>query len=187
MLKTLIAKDKNLLIIFVFMANKLKGKSTKNPVDKPGKTKSDLKPEKVEKINLKEIARDERTWKIIGFIFLFFSFFLLISFISYFFTWKEDQPDVLNKGISILFDNNIHVSNLLGKTGALASNFFINTAFGIASFLICTFFFVVGVNMLFNRKVFSIWRNLKYVTIGLLVLSTSLAFVLSGSDFPFGG
>ena len=158
-------------------------------MEKPGKTKSQkLTPEKEEKINLKELARDERTWKIIGFIFLFFSFFLLISFISYLFTWKEDQPDVLNKGLSILFDNNIHVSNLLGKTGALASNFFINTAFGIASFLICTFFFVVGVNMLFKRKVFSIWRNLKYVTIGLIVLSVLLHFVLSGAGgFPFGG
>src|SRR5258705_1050240 len=171
------------------MANKLKGNSTKNPVEKTRKTKSEnLKPEKEEKINLKELARDERTWKIVGFIFLFFSFFLLISFTSYFFTWREDQPDVLNKGISILFDNNIHVSNLLGKTGALASNFFINTAFGIASFLICTFFFVVGVNLLFNRKVFSIWRNLKYVTIGLLVLSVLLHFVLSGAGgFPYGG
>ncbi len=178
-----------LLLSLFYMANKLKSSSTKNPVDKPGKTKSaNLKPEKEEKINLKELARDERTWKIVGFIFLFFSFFLLISFTSYFFTWREDQPDVLNKGISILFDNNIHVSNLLGKTGALASNFFINTAFGIASFLICTFFFVVGVNLLFNRKVFSIWRNLKYVTIGLLVLSVLLHFVLSGAGgFPYGG
>ena len=44
------------------MANKLKGNSTKNPVEKPGKTKSQkLKPEKEEKINLKELARDERT------------------------------------------------------------------------------------------------------------------------------
>ena len=46
---------------------------------------------------------------------------------------------------------------------------------------------MVGTNLLFSRKVFSIWKNLKYVTIGLLVLSVSLAFVLSGSEFPFGG
>ena len=56
------------------MANKLKGNSTKNPVEKPGKTKSGkLTPEKEEKINLKELARDERTWKIVG------AFFLLIA------------------------------------------------------------------------------------------------------------
>jgi DNA segregation ATPase FtsK/SpoIIIE, S-DNA-T family len=177
------------LLSLSLMANKLKGNSTKNPVVKPRKTKSDnLKPEKEEKVSFKELARDERTWKIVGFIFLIVSFFLLISFISYFFTWQQDQPEVLNRGVSILFDDKVQVSNLLGKIGALVSNFFINTAFGIASLLICTFFFVVGVNLLFKRKVFSIWRNLKYVTIGLLVLSVSLHFVLSGiGGFPYGG
>jgi S-DNA-T family DNA segregation ATPase FtsK/SpoIIIE len=38
-----------------------------------------------------------------------------------------------------------------------------------------------------RRKVFSIWKNLKYVTVGLLVLSIALSFVFAGSNFPFGG
>jgi hypothetical protein len=75
MLKTSVIAGRKLLIIFVSMANKGKGNSTKNPVGKTRKTKSDnLRPEKEEKIDLKELARDERTWKIVGFIFLFFSF-----------------------------------------------------------------------------------------------------------------
>src|SRR6185436_18826649 len=184
MLKTLILKDKNLLIIFVFMAKKLKGKSTKNPVDKPGKTKSHLIPDKEEKINLKEIARDERTWKIIGFIFIFISFFLFISFISYFFTWENDQSEI--RKIS-LFGDNANIHNLLGALGALVSHFFIYKGFGIASLLICTFFFVVGINLLFRKKVWSVWRNLRYVTIGMLVLSVCLAFIFSNSQFSFGG
>src|SRR5688500_156759 len=84
-------------------------------------------------------------------------------------------------------DDNLIVSNLLGRLGAVVSHFFIYKGFGIASLLICTFFFVVGTNLLVNRKVFSIWRNLKYVTIGLLVLSVSLSFILSNSEFRFGG
>jgi S-DNA-T family DNA segregation ATPase FtsK/SpoIIIE len=175
-----------LLIIFVAMAKKLKGSSTKNPVDKPGKTKSDnLKPEKEEKINLKELARDERTWKIAGFVFLVISFFLLISFISYFFTWEHDQSEI-RKGLS-LFDNKAGVHNLLGVLGAIVSHFFIYKGFGIASLLICTFFFVVGSNLLFNRKIWSVWKNLKYVTVGMLMLSVSLAFIFSSSQFSFGG
>jgi S-DNA-T family DNA segregation ATPase FtsK/SpoIIIE len=168
------------------MANKLKSNSTKNPVDKPGKTKSEkLKPEKEEKINLKELARDERTWKIVGFIFLFFSFFLLISFISYFFTWENDQSEI-RKGIS-LFAQNANIHNLLGVLGAFISHFFIYKGFGVASLLICTFFFVVGINLLFRRKVWSVWKNLRYVTIGMLVLSVCLAFIFSNSQFSFGG
>ncbi len=172
------------------MANKLKKKVKNSPDKKPAK--SDVKPfrpEKEEKMDLKAIARDERTWKIIGTISLLFAVFLFISFGSYLFTWKEDQA-IAREGFSALLDNDKPVNNLLGRFGAVMSYFFIFNGFGFASFLICTFFFVVGVNLLFRRKVFSIWRNLKYVTLGLLVLSVSLSFiasVITTNGFPFGG
>lgn len=169
------------------MANKLKKKVKNTPAKKPAN--SDLKPfrpEKDEKLDLKAIAGDERTWKIIGAVSLLLAIFLFISFCSYLFTWKEDQA-IASQGFSALLDNDKPVANLLGRFGAVMSYFFIFKAFGLASFLICTFFFVVGVNLLFRRKVFSIWRNLKYVTLGLLVLSVSLAFIFSNSDFAFGG
>jgi DNA segregation ATPase FtsK/SpoIIIE, S-DNA-T family len=177
------------IFIFVAMAQKRKKKAANTPKNKSGKTNSaPLKQEKEESIDWRSLARDERTWKIVGAFFLLIAIFLFISFISYLYTWKEDQPGVLNKGFSILFDDTVKVSNLLGKLGALISHFFIYKAFGLASFLVCTFFFVVGVNMLFARRVFSIWRNLKYVTLGLLVLSVSLHFILSGTGgFPYGG
>lgn len=165
------------------MSARLKKKN--NPAKKPAIPKT-FKPDQEEKIDWKQLARDERTWKIIGTVFILFAAFLLISFISYLFTWKADQ-DVAKKGFSALFDNSLTAQNLLGRLGALISHLFINYGFGIASFLICTFFFVVGVNLLFRRRVFSIWRNLKYVTVGLLVLSVSMAFLFGKSGFPYGG
>ena len=168
------------------MANKLK-RNSRNLSDKPSKSNPDkLKPEKEEKVNFKKLARDERTRKIVGFFFLLISIFLFISFISYFFTWRVDQDKVF-KGTSFLFDDQVKVANLLGRLGAFISHFFIYKGFGIASLLICTFFFIVGINLLFSRKVFSIWRNLRYVTFGLLVLCVSLAFIFGKSNFPFGG
>jgi S-DNA-T family DNA segregation ATPase FtsK/SpoIIIE len=169
------------------MANKLKKKTNKSPEKKPAV--SDITPfraEKEEKIDLKAIARDERTWKIIGAVFLLLSIFLFISFVSYLFTWKEDQA-IAQQGFSAVLDTDKPVANLLGRFGAVVSHFFIFKAFGIAAFLICTFFFVVGINLLVRRKVFSIWRNLKYVTVGVLVLSVSLSFLFSQSAFAFGG
>lgn len=169
------------------MANKLKKKTNKSPEKKPAP--SDVVPfraEKEEKIDLKGIARDERTWKIVGAVFLVISIFLFISFASYLFTWKEDQA-VAQQGFGALLDTDKPVANLLGRFGAVMSHFFIFNAFGVAAFLICTFFFVVGINLLFRRRVFSIWRNLKYVTVGLVVLSVSLSFLFAKSAFPFGG
>ena len=170
------------------MSNKKKKKTVSaKSANKPKKTDTKgFRQEKVENITLKALARDERTWKIAGAVSLLIATFLFVAFLSYFFTWSNDQSAV-SKGSSILLDNTVRVNNLLGKLGALVSHFFIFKAFGIASLLICTFFFVTGVNLLFSRKVFSIWKNLKYVTIGLLLLSTVLAFILSGSEFRFGG
>jgi S-DNA-T family DNA segregation ATPase FtsK/SpoIIIE len=172
------------------MANKLK-KSTKpkaeaKAIKKEKPTSGKLETEREEKVDFKKLAKDERTHKIIGTVFLLISIFLLISFISYFFTWKEDQDKVFNNS-SFLFDENIQVSNLLGRLGAYASHFFIYRGFGIASLLFCTFFFVVGINLLLRRKVFSIWRNLRYVTVGLLVASVCFAFLFPNADFHYGG
>jgi DNA segregation ATPase FtsK/SpoIIIE, S-DNA-T family len=190
------------------MANKLKKSTIPKPVEEekddaekpartvranaaPGKKPAPhkFKKEKEEKIDLKKLARDERTWKIIGTISLLISFFLFIAFVSYFFTWKEDQDKVINNNASFLWDmdDESQVSNLLGRLGAYVSHFFIYRGFGVASLLFCTFFFVSGINLLLNRKVFSVWRNLKYVTFGLLIASVSLSFLFSNATFPFGG
>jgi DNA segregation ATPase FtsK/SpoIIIE, S-DNA-T family len=176
------------------MANKLKKSNVPKPEaektvkEKPAATAADsFKKDKEEKVDLQKLARDERTWKIIGTISLLISVFLFIAFVSYFFTWKEDQDKVLHNDSSFLSDNDVKASNLLGRLGAYISHFFIFRGFGIASMLFCTFFFVVGINLLVNRKVFSIWRNLKYVTIGLLIVSVTFSFIFSSAAFPFGG
>ena len=174
------------------MANKLKKTAKADPENKPSAKQSsvktgpsDLKTDKEQSVDWKSLARDERTRKIAGTVSLLLAVFLFIAFVSYFFTWEEDQ-DKANSS-SILFNVSIEVANLLGRVGAFASYFFISNGFGIASLFICTFFFVVGVNLLFNRKVFSIWRNLKYVTIGMLVISVILSFIFQKADLWFGG
>src|SRR5579875_3337574 len=83
-----------------------KAKAEKAPKASSKKPASDkLKPEREEKLDLKKLAKDERTWKIIGTVSLLISIFLFIAFVSYFFTWKEDQDKVLNSSVSFLFDN----------------------------------------------------------------------------------
>jgi S-DNA-T family DNA segregation ATPase FtsK/SpoIIIE len=173
------------ILIFVAMANKLKKAVKTDPEKKTTPTPSDLKADKEQAIDWKGLARDERTRKIAGTLSLLTALFLFISFVSYFFTWEEDQS--IAGSSSILFNDGVKASNLLGRLGAFASHFFISNGFGIASLFICTFFFVVGVNLLFNRKVFSIWRNLKYVTIGMLVVSVILAFAFQNLNLWFGG
>jgi S-DNA-T family DNA segregation ATPase FtsK/SpoIIIE len=186
------------------MANRLKKSTISSPVveeqevkqEKPQKkaaprskapVEEKFKKDREERIDLKKLAKDERTWKIIGTVSLLISIFLFIAFVSYFFTWKEDQDKVLDNDSTFLGESDVRVANLLGRLGAYISHFFIFRGFGIASMLFCTFFFVVGINLLFERKVFNIWRNLKYVTFGLLIASVSFAFLFPDTVFPYGG
>jgi S-DNA-T family DNA segregation ATPase FtsK/SpoIIIE len=154
---------------------------------KSKKNQSSLKTEKDTKLTVSQVLRDERTHKITGAVFLLVSVFLFIAFLSYLFTWREDQ-DKIFRGISILApSHDVKVANLLGNLGAYISHLFFYKGFGIASFLICSFFFITGINWLFAKNYFSIKRNLRYVLIGLVYLSTTLAFVCRGVSFPWGG
>jgi DNA segregation ATPase FtsK/SpoIIIE, S-DNA-T family len=146
-----------------------------------------LKSEKETKLTISQVIRDERTHKITGAVFILASIFLFISFTSYLFTWREDQDKVF-RGISILSPSrDVKVANLLGNLGAYISHFFFYNGFGIASYFICSFFFITGINWLFAKKYFSIKRNLRYVLIGLVYISTTLAFLCRGASFPWGG
>ncbi|HVV03790.1 MAG TPA: DNA translocase FtsK 4TM domain-containing protein, partial [Puia sp.] len=161
------------------MANRLKSKKSQ--------ASEKLKPEKDPQVTVKQIVKDERTHKITGAVFLLLAVFLFIAFTSYLFTWKEDQDKVFHGARILLPSSDVKVSNLLGNLGALIAHQFFYKGFGVASYLFCSFFFIVGVNLLFARKVFSIKRNLRYVVTGLIFFSVALAFVTRGNGFPWGG
>lgn len=154
---------------------------------KKSSSKDDLSQEKEQTADLKEVVRDERTHKIVGAFILLSCFFVFVAFISYLFTWKEDQDKVFNYGWQLLKPNQLKISNLIGSFGAYISHIFFFKGFGIASFLICSFLFVIGVNLLFTHNIFSIPRHIKYLLTGLVVISLTSSFALGRFDFPFGG
>lgn len=162
------------------MANRIK---KKNIPPNPEKLTADKEVE----VTVQEIVKDERTYKIAGTVSLLISLFLFVAFTSYIFTWQDDQDKVHKLGIKIFSTEDIRVNNLLGVLGAYTAHFFIYKGFGIASYLFCTFFFVLGINLLFGKKVFSLSRNARYVVVGLLVLSVTCAFIFNSNSFSWGG
>src|SRR5690606_30843999 len=157
-----------LLLIFVVMANRLK--STKSQSPNPDK----LKPEKEEQVSVKELVRDERTHKIAGTVLLLVCLFLFTCFSSYLFTWAEDQSVVENT--SVFFpEQDVKIANILGTLGAWVSHQFFFNGFGVASYLFCILFFVLGINAITGRKVYSFYRNLRYVVAGIVYFSVLFA------------
>ena len=92
------------------MANKLKASKIKPP------DPDQLKQEKEETVEVKQLLKDERTHKIAGSILLLLAFLFFIAFTSYLFTWGEDQDKFSYR---MLLANDIKVQNLLGTFGAL--------------------------------------------------------------------
>ncbi|HQW83096.1 MAG TPA: DNA translocase FtsK 4TM domain-containing protein [Ferruginibacter sp.] len=163
------------------MANKTKSEKT------GGKKPEKFKQDKEEKVEVKKLLKDERTHKIAGSFLLLLAFLFFIAFTSYLFTWQKDQSLVNNAGWDLLKTNNLKVDNLLGTLGAFISHLFIYKGFGVASYLFCTTFFVFGINLFFGKKVFHVLRNIKYLIIGLPIVSVSAATIFNGNSFPWGG
>lgn len=70
---------------------------------------------------------------------------LLLSFVSYFFTWQADQSNIGN-----LTDRAIPAQNWLNKFGAHIGHFFIHNGFGISAFIIAFLVGITGVYYFFD-------------------------------------
>ena len=163
------------------MANTLKSKK------EPTVNSPILNPDKEASVTVTDVVKDERTSKILGAVCLLTAIFLFVAFTSYLFTWQEDQDMVQLWRTKLFSTTDVKVNNLLGYLGAFVAYQIMYNGFGVAAYLFCTFFFVLGVNLFFTKPIFSIWRNVRYVIIGLLVLSTCFAFVTPQAAFSWGG
>ena len=163
------------------MANTLKSKST------PKGNSPNLNPDKEADVVVSEVVKDERTIKILGAVSLLVSLFLFVAFTSYLFTWQEDQDMVQLWRTKLFSIQDVKANNLLGYLGAFVAYQMMFNGFGLAAYLFCTFFFVLGVNLFFTKPIFSLWRNLRYVLLGLLVLSTCFAYCTPNTAFSWGG
>jgi S-DNA-T family DNA segregation ATPase FtsK/SpoIIIE len=163
------------------MANTLKSKTT------PKGNTPVLNPDKEADVVVSEVVKDERTMKILGATSLLISLFFFVAFTSYLFTWQEDQDMVQLWRTQLFSTQDVKANNLLGYIGAFVAYQIMFNGFGIAAYLFCTFFFVLGVNLFFTKPIFSLWRNLRYVLVGLLVLSTCFAFLTPNTAFSWGG
>ena len=154
------------------------------------KNRKPTNPMPVEKdpaITVQKVVKDERIHKIIGFFLILLALWLAIAFVSYIFTWQTDQDKVFKAGGDFLFADDIKVENRLGRLGAWAGHLFIYKGFGLASFFLCILPFTIGVNLIFKKKIFRIWRNVFYALTGLIYFSVTLAFASQGAAFSYGG
>ncbi len=153
----------------------------KNTFKQQGKdTGNDLEGREITLSSLNAFVRSQRLKKTLGLFFLLFSIFLLLAFISYLFTWTQDDLWLDGKTLNwgFLTDDTLEVSNMMGRVGAVLAHLFVKKWFGVASFLVPFIFFLAGVRMLTGYRLLPLRKNTWYAIFFLLWVSTFLGFVI---------
>ncbi len=155
----------------------------KNTFKQQGKsTGSDLEGREITLSSLKAFLSSERLKKTLGLFFLLLAVFLLLSFISYLFTWTADDVWLEGKTINwgFLTDASLEVSNMMGRVGAVMANLFVKKWFGVASFLVPFILFLGGVRMLTGYRLLPLKKNTYYGLFFLLWISVFFGYVIPG-------
>lgn len=121
---------------------------------------------------IKTFFSNRQNQTILGFFLLLFSIFLTVAFISFFFSWQEDQST-----LSQFADKTIPTKNLLGKIGAKLSNFLVYKGFGLGAFIIPLTLFLTGARILLQTNLKRIIISWNWAILIMLWFATALGFV----------
>ncbi|MDC6363189.1 MULTISPECIES: DNA translocase FtsK [Flavobacteriaceae] len=133
------------------------------------RTKSKSKPTTAKK---KVSLRPSKQNKIIlGSLLIVLSIALFFSFMSYYFTWQEDQSI-----LSEFAHRNAEASNLLNKFGASVSHFFMYQGFGLASFAFPLLLAVTGLYLFLGLSGKGLIGKWIWGLTGIIWISVALGF-----------
>ncbi|WP_435622573.1 DNA translocase FtsK [Flagellimonas sp.] len=108
---------------------------------------------------------------ILGSLLIVLSIALFFSFMSYYFTWQEDQSL-----LSEFKDRNAEASNLLNKFGASVSHFFMYKGFGLASFTFPLLLAITGLYLFLGLDRKGLISKWIWGILGTIWVSISLGF-----------
>ena len=144
------------------------------------KTDKETEPKKISKNRFTTFFKSETTHFVIGLISVIFSVYLLLAFISFFFTGAADQSILDNQQPGELMQTTNHVKNYAGARGAQLAEFLINECFGIAACFIILFLAVAGMKMI-KAYQFRMWKWFMSCSILLVWFSITLGFIFDGT------
>jgi DNA segregation ATPase FtsK/SpoIIIE, S-DNA-T family len=118
---------------------------------------------------------------ILGIFILLISAYLLIAFISFLFYGAADQSNLDLPWTKLIWNSDINVSNIAGKTGAYLSEVIINRGFGLASFLFI-YILVIGGLKILNSNLVKLRRNFSFSLFLIVWISVFLGFLFPKTD-----
>ena len=117
---------------------------------------------------------------ILGSLLMLLSIALFFSFVSFYFSWKEDQSSLQN-----FANRNEQAENLLNKFGADVSYFFMYKGFGLSSLIFTFLFFITGFHLFFSTNKKNLLINWIWGLVFIIWISISLGFF--ATNYPLLG
>ena len=148
---------------------------------KSSSKEKNINTEKIKDLSQKAIVavKSETASFVIGLIFVMLGVYMLLAFISFFFSGGSDQSLLAHPHPGELLQTGNNIQNYTGPRGAQMAEFFINECFGIPSFVITIFLIISGLNMMkaykFNLKK---WFFISFI--GMIWASVTLGFLFDG-------
>jgi len=127
---------------------------------------------------LGNLSTGERIGGILAILLIFLSFYLLISFTSFFISGGSDISLLEVSFKELFFNHDLKMQNAGGRWGAFFANLFINKGFGIAAFGLIYLFVILALRMGKIGK-FSLRRNLAYTLFLIIWTSVAAGYFLS--------
>jgi S-DNA-T family DNA segregation ATPase FtsK/SpoIIIE len=147
--------------------------------EKPAKRKSRKKSPSTKK-KRGNIFKDERFKQVMGFFLILASLYILLAGVSFLISWFSGKSDDFLTGISfgrIMNDKTIDVHNWTGRLGAALAHQIFKEWFGVASLFLIIFFFLYGLRLMLNTKLFNAGRFFRISIVGVLWLSVTLGLI----------
>jgi S-DNA-T family DNA segregation ATPase FtsK/SpoIIIE len=162
------------------MAPKKPIKTIPKPEPKQEQAKQKAKPKSNQNGFWKKIIEfitDDRTRVVLGIGVLLIVLFMLVSFLSYFVTGAADQSK-MDLSWSEMQQMRTQVQNWASVTGAILAETFINRWFGISSFAILYFGFIVGLRF-FKVRITPLWKAFFHSSFWLIWVSVTLGYIFT--------
>ncbi len=124
-----------------------------------------------------------------GIFFLLAGVFACFAIVSYYFTWQEDQDNMLTSGslLDYIFQDGSPAANWGGRLGAVVSHLLVYRGVGLVSIVIGLWLMAIGLNLVFLKRALPIIRYLRWFSIVILIGAPILAYVMPQDAFPYGG
>jgi len=137
------------------------------------------KPKSVKKTSPFILSKQNKI--ILGSLLMLFSIALFFSFVSFYFTWQDDQSLLTE-----FKDRNEEAKNLLNKFGATVSHFFVYKGFGISSLILPFLLCLSGIYMFLSLDKKGLLKKWVWGLIFLIWISIALGFFADESPLLGG-